>query len=470
MTWFVRPWATASRRNSTAMRVQLGLLAALAMALSFALGGVACGGGTSDAGADAVGASPTSTSDSATPSGSTAPVSIDATAPSASTAAEPEVEAAPEDTTAVEESSELENSVPIVSARTGDEKLAPELQGISSWINSEPFTLNSQRGQVVLVDFWTYTCINCIRTLPYLKSWHEKYSDSGLVILGVHTPEFEFEHLRNNVVEAIGKFGIEYPVAQDNDYRTWRAFENRFWPAKYLIDKEGFIRYTHFGEGAYEETEEWIRNLLLEAGADLEGVSANTQPEPVVLSNARTADPGEGQTRELYAGFERNFGTLRSGSVPPYVPYPEYYQDQGGDIQYTDPGDHNNHFIYLEGLWRNTIDSLVHAQETENYEDYIAIRFYAASVNAVMAPVNAGSIRVRLTLDEAPLGADIAGVDVMFDVDDNSSYVVVDEARMYSIVDAAEFGGHELKLSSNSPEFSLFAFTFGSYAKSDPQS
>lgn len=157
---------------------------------------------------------------------------------------------------------------------------APELDKTGGWINSDPFTLAQMRdeGKVVLVDFWTYTCINCIRTLPYVKSWHDKYADSGLVILGVHTPEFEFEKLYENVVEASGEFGLEYPIVQDNDFGTWRAFNNKYWPAKYLIDRNGKIRYRHFGEGKYEETELKIREILGEAGYELGDISAGVQP------------------------------------------------------------------------------------------------------------------------------------------------------------------------------------------------
>ena len=165
--------------------------------------------------------------------------------------------------------------LPVVVELLGKQRRAPELTEIASWINSEPFTLESQRGNVVLIDFWTYTCINCIRTLPYVREWHEKYADAGLVVVGVHTPEFKFEHLRENVVEAVGKFEIEYAVAQDNGYRTWRAFNNRYWPAKYLIDKDGFIRYTDFGEGAYDETEQAIRELLAETAADVDPITPN---------------------------------------------------------------------------------------------------------------------------------------------------------------------------------------------------
>lgn len=139
---------------------------------------------------------------------------------------------------------------------------APAFTGIDQWLNSAPLDMQKLRGKVVLVDFWTYTCINCIRTLPYVKSWHEKYKDQGLVVVGVHTPEYPFERSTANVQAAIKRFGIAYPVAQDNRYATWQAYANQYWPAVYLIDRQGRIVYTHFGEGAYEQTESRIRALL----------------------------------------------------------------------------------------------------------------------------------------------------------------------------------------------------------------
>ena len=148
-------------------------------------------------------------------------------------------------------------------------ELGPEVEfaGIASWINSEPLTLRELKGNVVLVDVWTYTCINCIRTLPYVKEWHAKYADQGLVVVGIHSPEFEFEKERAGVVDAAKRFGLEYPIAQDNDFATWDAFDNAYWPTKYLIDRQGVIRYTHIGEGAYEQTERMIQRLLDEPGA-----------------------------------------------------------------------------------------------------------------------------------------------------------------------------------------------------------
>ncbi len=141
---------------------------------------------------------------------------------------------------------------------------APAFTGIEKWLNSEPLTLEQLRGKVVLVDFWTYTCINCIHTLPYVKRWHEAYKDKGLVVVGVHTPEFPFERLTPNVQQAIERYGITYPVAQDNRYATWKTYNNIYWPAFYLVDKQGRIVYTHFGEGRYQETEAAIQKLLAE--------------------------------------------------------------------------------------------------------------------------------------------------------------------------------------------------------------
>ena len=353
----------------------------------------------------------------------------------------------------------------IVTPATGSEQTVPEIRGISSWINTEPITFEEQRGKVVLVDFWTYTCVNCIRTLPYIKAWHEKYADKGLVIVGVHTPEFDFEKDRDNVIEASEGFGLEYPIAQDNDFGTWRAFNNRYWPAKYLVDKDGLIRYTHFGEGAYEETELWIRGLLEEAGADLSDISASTLAEPEYDDRVRGTDRETGLTREIYAGFERNYSALLSSA--PYVLHQEYYEEEDAEIFYTDPGEYRNHFLYLQGLWRNESERLVHARETESYEDYLALKFNATSVNAVMSPVNGGEYDVRVLLNDEPISPEAAGTDVMYD-DDGNAYIVVDSARMYHIVNLPEYQSHELKLSSNSPEFSLFAYTFGAYDGGEP--
>ena len=143
---------------------------------------------------------------------------------------------------------------------------APELAGIERWHNSAPLKLSELRGKVVLVDFWTYSCINCIHTIPYVNAWYQKYRDQGLVVIGVHTPEYPFERDARNVADALGRFGIRYPVAQDNRYDTWNAYGNRYWPALYLVDANGRIVYTRFGEGQYEKTEAAIRDALAQAG------------------------------------------------------------------------------------------------------------------------------------------------------------------------------------------------------------
>ena len=348
---------------------------------------------------------------------------------------------------------------------SGPDRRAPELAGLDGWLNSEPFTLEDKRGQIVLIDFWTYTCVNCVRTLPYIKEWHDKYADKGLVILGVHAPEFEFEKIPENVAMARDDHGLEYPIAQDNDMQTWRAFENQYWPAKYLIDKDGAIRYTHFGEGAYVETEEQIRDLLSEAGADLTSVAISTEPEREVDMRAFTGeDPFARQTRELYAGFIRNFGALRGGT-PPYVMHEDFYGAPSQDLMYEDPGDHRNHHMYLQGLWHNGLEELVHARETEDYEDYLALTFMAIEVNVVLSEGDE-PYDVRVTIDGRPLEETEAGSDITFDEEGNS-FVTVDASDIYHLVQLPEYSGHELQLSSNSDQMAIFAFTFGSYLETD---
>ena len=386
-------------------------------------------------------------------------------APTATTAATDQAPAAqPTQAQADARPTEPAPTATATSATPADSQRAPELIGIESWINSEPLTLEGLRGKVVLIDFWTYTCINCLRTLPFLKEWHAKYSDSGLVIIGVHAPEFEFEKVRQNVIDAMMVEGIEWAVAQDNDFRTWRAFDNHFWPAKYLIDKDGYIRYSHFGEGEYAETEEQIRTLLGEAGFSTSGVDAGEEPERTIDFRAYTNDAATRITRELYAGVERNYAKALQQQEPPYVAHQSYYSGASRDIEYEDPGDHVNQFIFLQGLWNNGLENLTHARTTENYEDYIAINFYGTSVNVVLSLEDADPYEVRVTYDDRPLQASEAGADIVFD-DEGNSFLRVTESRMYRVVDIPEYGGHDLKLSSNSADFAVFAYTFGAFTE-----
>ena len=333
---------------------------------------------------------------------------------------------------------------------------APEFQGIANWINSDPLTMEELRGKVVLIDFWTYTCVNCIRTLPYIRRWHAQYADKGLIIVGVHSPEFEFEKLTPNVEDSANNFGLAYPIAQDNDFATWRAYSYRAWPAKYLVDKDGVVRYKHFGEGSYIETEEQIRELLISAGADVSDIKASTVPDPQYLPEARSRDLGVRLTQELYGGYQRN--DSRTGL---YIVQPDYYDGAERVVDYTDPGGHTNHHIYLQGPWFNGYEELRHARRTESFQDYIALHFSATTVNVVVNPGDGQPFEVQVTIDGNPLQQDQAGPDISFQ--EGRSVFRVDEGRLYEIVALSAYGSHELRLSSNSDDFAVFAFTFGAY-------
>src|SRR3989344_3785729 len=230
------------------------------------------------------------------------------------------------------EQSQIEQSQPLL--KKGKYPLAPELRGIVGYINAEEgVQIKDFRGKVVLVDFWTYSCINCIRTLPHLVDWDAKYKDKGLVIIGVHTPEFDFEKKTENVQAAMEKHGVKYPVVQDNNYATWDAFKNRYWPHKYLIDADGYIRYDHIGEGGYEETELKIQELLAEIDADVEDMAVTNVPDQT---------PTKQTTPELYAGY--GFALNRGQNVG----NKEGLQP-GKTIDYTLPEQLELDTIYLKG-------------------------------------------------------------------------------------------------------------------------
>ncbi len=330
-----------------------------------------------------------------------------------------------------------------------------EVMKLGPWYNAEPFTIQEQleAGNVVLIDFWTYSCINCVRTLPFLRDWHAKYADRGLVILGVHRPEFAFEHDSANVAAAIERLDVTWPVAQDNDSRTWREFRNNFWPAKFLFDKTGKVVYSRRGEGDYAGAERAIRKALTEAGHDVSDIQAGT------VSNSERDPNRRDQTRELYGGFARNFGSVQ------YAAQPEYYAGGDREVLYEDntaPEDRENHKWYVHGLWRNEREAMVHARETESLEDYFAFTFRARSVNVVLDPPAGEPFDVYVEIDGRPLTAEEAGEDIRFD-DQQRSFIRVNEPRHYALVELPTFGQHELKLASNSDNFAIFAFTFGSY-------
>ena len=347
---------------------------------------------------------------------------------------------------------------PELSRLEPDEYKGPELAGTGEWFNSDPTTIGTllSEGQVVLVDFWTYTCINCLRTLPFLRDWHDKYSDRGLTILGVHAPEFEFEKLASNVADAIETHDVKWAVVQDNDMATWRAFSNRYWPAKYLIGVDGKIGYSHFGEGAYLEMEEQIRLALETAGFDVGDIKVGGVQPQARDPNAPTV------TRELYLGYERNYssGFLAGGR---FAGQEEYYFAPDRVSEYTDDIAHAHEKWYLQGLWKNEQEAIVHARETAEPEDYIALRFAARSANVVINPVRQDEpFQVVVEIDDRPLSREEAGADITFQ-DDGRSVLNVDGARLYRIVEQPQWSARELKLRSRSDNFAVFAFTFGIY-------
>ena len=319
--------------------------------------------------------------------------------------------------------------------KDGKYSLAPELTGIVGYLNSEErIKISDFRGSVVLIDFWTYTCINCIRTLPFLTAWDEKYRDKGLVIIGVHTPEFEFEKDIENVKDAVDKYGVEYGVVQDNDYKTWRAFNNRFWPRKYLIDSEGYIRYDHIGEGAYAETEEMIQELLAEIGENVDDME-------VIEDEGRFSFK---LTPELYAGSNFNLprgqdvgnsGGLRAGEVFDYSLSGELEKDK----------------IYLEGKWRSNSDDLELVGDTGS----IVLLFTAESVNIVADSLGLQSVDVLI--DGVEISNSQGGDDVIFF--DSKAFVNVDKPQLYNVV-SGTYGEYRLDLKVEKG-FSFNAFTFG---------
>ena len=382
-----------------------------------------------------------------------APATVEPTEPSATK----EPPSGP--TAAVATKSSTDNADRMVGGKIGDR--APEFGGIDAWINSGALTMEELRGKVVLIDFWTYTCINCIRTFPYLKQWHSRYADDGLVIVGVHTPEFEFEKIYDNVVNATVSDALVWPMAQDNDYITWRRYSNRFWPAKYLIDKDGVVRYTHFGEGAYAETEDVIRQLLAEANSEFldDGLP---RPEDQTLDPTFLTTRNAQVTRELYGGHERGYSDRLYGPGG-YVGQMQYYGNADQVVDFTISTDLEPNSIYFQGPWRVGPESSTHSRTTESFEDFLAVVYSATSVNAVLTSDSGEPYKVRLTVGDKYLTEENKGSDVIIG-DDGESYLWVTSPTLYNVISNPSYiQGETLKMSSNSPDFGLFAFTFGVY-------
>ena len=303
---------------------------------------------------------------------------------------------------------------------------APEIAGIEAWLNTEPLTMHSLKGKVVLIDFWTYSCINCVRTLPYLTEWDKKYREHGLVIIGVHSPEFEFEKKLDNVKDAIAQHGIQYPVALDNKFTTWLNFKNRYWPAHYLIDKEGRVVYTHFGEGKYAVTENNIRYLL-----GIKGKAEAVTP----AAQGVTA----GKTPETYLGYAwaKNFASkekMRHDAASQYH-FPRSLPDDAWA---------------LSGKWSVQSEKTVSAQKNAA----LRLNFKARKVFLVLGTASGKAIRATLSLNGKPIG-DPAGKDVA------GGTVTVQRNTLYELIDQKDFQSGLLEIRASEPGLEVYAFTFG---------
>ncbi len=315
----------------------------------------------------------------------------------------------------------------------------PDLSGATAWINSPPLTPTSLRGKVVLIDFWTYSCINCLRTLPYIKAWNEEYKNGGLVIIGVHTPEFPFEKDEANVRKAVKDLGITYPVAMDNNYSIWRAFNNEYWPADYFIDATGRIRFHHFGEGAYDESEQWIRTLLAEA---------NHAPLPqstgkIVASGTEAApDSNDVQSPETYIGYARAQNFVSPGGL-----------NQDDPQLYRTPAELNLNQWAFAGKWQDADQVATSLDPGAS----ISFRFHARDLHLVLGPGPDGKpVRFRVTLDGQAPGAD-HGVDT-----DADGYGVVTEDRLYQLVrQHSSIRDRTFRIEFLVPGVRAYSFTFG---------
>jgi cytochrome c biogenesis protein CcdA/thiol-disulfide isomerase/thioredoxin len=313
----------------------------------------------------------------------------------------------------------------------------PSLQGATEWLNSPPLTAEQLKGKVVVVDFWTYSCINCLRSIPYVRAWAEKYKDQGLVVIGVHTPEFAFERKTANIQKAIANLKIGYPVAVDNDYAIWRGFENEYWPAHYFIDAEGRIRHHHFGEGNYDESEKVIQRLLAEAGRA--NVAAGIVS--VNASGAEAAAQGDVKSPETYLGYMRAENFISPGGAVADKPH-----------VYANAEPRLNEWS-LSGDW--TVGGEHAALNAK--DGSITYRFHARDLHLVLGPATDGKpVRFRVTVDGNAPG-DSRGMDV-----DAQGQGTVTEQRLYQLVrQSGPIADHTFEIQFLDPGVQAFAFTFG---------
>ena len=312
----------------------------------------------------------------------------------------------------------------------------PNILNATGYINTSPSNLaDVLEGKVVLYDIWTYSCINCIRTLPYITAWDEKYRDDGLMIVGIHTPEFEFEKDKDNVLEAVKKFDINYPVVLDNEKEIWNAFQNQYWPRKYIADHEGYIRYDHIGEGSYKETEEIIQKLLNER-SELFGLST----DGLDLIKLKEFEHSPFRTPELYFGYKFASGRNQLGNEQGF--HPEMI------IEYKIPSETKQHYFYLDGKWDNTKDGMKLVSD----DGLIMLNYNAKQVNIVAS----NNSVLEIFVDGKIVPNYMSGSDLT-----SQNKVVISEARLYNIINSANTESHELLISVKGSEFEIFTLTFG---------
>ena len=342
---------------------------------------------------------------------------------------------------------------------------APEFAQISGYINTpnnSPITLASLKGKVVLVDFWTYSCINCIRTIPYLNDWNQRYADNGLVIVGVHSPEFDFEKNYDNVKAAVQRLRITYPVILDSDHGTWNAYGNQYWPRDYLIDSQGYIRDNHIGEGGYDQTEKAIQLLLVERAAQMgmKEISFSTKPTATIKPRSmQFVDLNQSTTPEIYLGYDKARAPI--GNPEGFKP------DQ--TVSYSIPSDMSlkPSIVYLQGNWKNNPDNM----ELQSDTGKIAMIYYAKSVNIVAGGKGEGIVINDNDNDERRVvgehgqvvltaNANMSNKSLGQDLSQNGSFTI-DGQRLYNLAIHNDYNAHFIIINVKGKGFQLYTFTFG---------
>ncbi len=332
---------------------------------------------------------------------------------------------------------QLSDRTRIRAVKAKDYPRAKEFVQPSGFINTGPFKLSSVVGnKVVLIDFWTYSCINCERTIPYLNAWYQKYKNLGFTIVGVHTPEFDFEKVHDNVAKAVQQYGVQYPVVQDNDRGTWNAYENNYWPREYLIDIDGFIVHDKIGEGDYADTEKAIQKALQER-SDALGLNLKIPTDIASPIAAISMDESQIASKETYFGSARN-QYLGNGS-----------QGVAGSQTLSTPSSISPNTLYLDGTW-NFQD-----QYAENTSPTAKIIYKYQAKNVYFVASSKNGVKAKILIDGAPIGA-LHGSDVASD-----GTVTIKDNRLYDLVKGSDYGTHTLEIDIEGSGLDAYTFTFG---------